>query len=90
MVDKVKLEHMTDEAWAHELARCRFVMGGNLGHRVRHAVRCQRQYSGEERHRSIRRADEERLAILAVPCDATPDVYFSPKMGERDAPPSMA
>jgi hypothetical protein len=25
MADKVKLENMTDEAWAHELVRCRFV-----------------------------------------------------------------
>jgi hypothetical protein len=26
MADKVKLENMTDEAWAHELVRCRFVI----------------------------------------------------------------
>jgi hypothetical protein len=66
MADKVKPENMTDEAWAHKLARCWFVTEDRNRHQkankvalnarqaatsgVHRVVRCQQQYSSEERH----------------------------------------
>jgi hypothetical protein len=50
MADKVKPETMTDEAWAHEQARCQYVIedrnraecstSGKFGHHICHTVCC--------------------------------------------------